>query len=265
MSISAEAAMVLLREAMEGLLHHELVAATIFEALGVYGGEMPNDGPELQHFVEGPLKRALLRKTDEATTSSVLILLAPILQNIQEAEPEEPKTDPQARPLVDEDPVTEPLARPTEPYVLVIASTEALERRLRLALGSKLDVATATGVVAMHAKILGHSPRLVIVDATEAPTFAPREILRALARNVPGAVTAVWGCYQPYAHDLADEQPEPAPMGLSVEEGVAPLLDLCRSFGMPLTEPRTDGMLRPTPAVGTLQPARRTVNTPPPE
>lgn len=254
--------MVLLREAMEGLLHHELVAATIFEALGVYGGQMPEDGPELQHFVEGPLKRALQRKTDEATARSVHVHLESILQNILRAPPEGPKTDPSMRPLLEEEPVTEPLARPTEPYVLVLASNEALERRLRLALGSKLDVATATGVVAMHAKILGHNPRLVIVDATEAPPFPPREILRALARNAPGAVTAVWGCFQPYAHELADEQPKPLPMGLEIEEGVAPLLDLCRSFGMPLTEPRVDGAMRPTPRIGAIEPARRNTPTP---
>lgn len=260
MALSADAAMMLLREAMEGLLQQELVASTIFEALGEYGGEMPVDGRELTAFVEGPLERALARAVDEDTAHSVKLHLRPILATIVRTEPppppEAPAPEPQAHVsfMVDED--TAPLSREGEAYVLVLAASEALERRLRLALGTDLDTGTANGVVSMHAKILGHNPRLVLVDATDPPPYSVAEVTRALSRNTRDAVTVVWGSDEPFAGELAAAV-ETAPVGLDVDEGVGPLLDLVRSFGMPATAPKVlDGQGRPTPRIGTVKAAR---------
>ncbi len=255
MGLSADAAMALLREAMEGILPQELVAETIFEALGEYGGDIPVDGRSLSAFVHGPLSRALERAVDAQSARSVAAHLAPILAMIVASELPPPPPPPPPPP---ED--TPPLFA-LQPYVLILASDDGLERRLRLALGDALDVATASGVVAMHAKILGHSPRLVVVDATAPPTFEPAEIARALARNVPGSLTAVWGAQGVYVDEVLRLAREPRPLGLDPAEGVGPLIDLARTFGTAahVGEPAAtgheravDGQQRPTPRIGTL-------------
>lgn len=278
--ISAEAVMQLLREAMTGFLVPELVSRTIFEALGEYGGSVPQRGEDLKTFVEGPLARALILRVDERTQRAVVASLRPILTDIIRSELPPPSAAalaaaPSALPEHDDLP-TAPRLTTSQPYVLLVASNRAMEQRLRLAVGPELGASTARTVVDVQAGLIARSPRLVLVDATDPPPLTHDVLARAILRNRLDALVVVWGATRPFARALlaALTDTEPLPIGLHEAEGVEPLLDLVRSHGMaespsrpppapvePARRAPSAAASRPTPRYGSLTPARRDPGT----
>jgi hypothetical protein len=272
MASPADAAMQLLREAMEGFLLPEDVSATIFEALAEHGAEIPGTGHELDAFVRGPLTRALETRLAPAELSAMISGIEPILRGMMaSAPPPKRRTQraasvPAGRPEDDEP--THPGPAPSEAFVLVLSQHDALQRRLELAVGSGLRATTAKNTVAVHAAVLGHSPSLSVVDATDPPHVAAAEAARAIRRAPEGSRIVVWGVESAYGREvmLAFEGKMPSPMGLSVEEGVEPLLDLVRAHGLPAgalaaakaaAKAAVPGRGRPTPRIGDLSRMRR--------
>ncbi len=281
MGLSADAAMQLLREAMEGLLVPDLVARAIFDALGEYGGNLPQRGKDLKTFVEGPLSRTLMRRVDEATRLAILERLRPIVEAIIQSEIPPPaavvpRVAIPAAPSSGFDQLpTERRLTQSHPYVLIVAGGRSMQVRLRLAVGASLEVSTVRNAVELHAAILARSPRLLLVDAADPADIAARELARALSRACVDSLVVVWGSTRPVGADVLSRLSDAAPpaIGLEEAEGVEPLLDVVRSHGMPHVEPRTFAKpaaerasppaapqghgSRPTPRYGDIPPARR--------
>ena len=268
MASHADAAMQLLREAMEGFLLPEDVALTIFEALAEHGAEVPGTGHELNAFVRGPLTRALEKRLGTPELRAMISGIEPILRGMMASAPpralarDQRPTPVPGAPTLDEVP-TQPGGGPTEAFVLVLSQNDALQRRLELAVGSGLRATTAKNTVAVHAAVLGHSPSLSVFDATDPPPVPAAEAARAVRRGPEGSFVVVWGVESSYGRDvmLAFEGKTPRPMGLALSEGVEPLLDLVRSHGLPAGAQRPPkdlpGRGRPTPRIGDIRRMRR--------
>lgn len=278
MGLSAEAAMQLLRESMEGLLVPDLVARAIFDALGEYGGNLPQRGKDLKTFVEGPLSRTLMRRVDQATRLAILDRLRPIVEAIIQSEIPPPsavvpRVSIPAAPSSGFDQLpTERRLTQSHPCVLIVAGGRSMQVRLRLAVGATLEASTVRNAVEVHAAILAKAPRLLLVDATDPADVPARELARALSRGCVDSLVVVWGSTRPAGAELLGRLSDvaPPPLGLEEAEGVEPLLDLVRSHGMPHVEPRTFARpaadpkaspsghgSRPTPRYGDIPPARR--------
>lgn len=263
--------MQLLREAMEGVLAPDLVARAIFDALGEYGGHLPQRGRELKTFVEGPLSRTLARRVDDELRQSILDRLRPIVEAIIQSEIPPPSPSirsvriPATAPMGLTDAPTERRLMSSIPYVLIVSAGKAMETRLKMALGETLGVSTARGAVDVHAAILAKSPRLLLVDATDPVDVPMRDLTRALARACPDSLICVWGATRPFGEKLLTTMAVavPPPIGLEEAEGVEPLVDLVRSHGMgepPRPEGERLGPLDLTPPYGThldLPPRKR--------
>jgi hypothetical protein len=239
---------------MEAFVRPELASRLIFEALGCYGDDLPESGEDFEDFVEQHLFAVLTKNLDESLRTGILESLQPILRNIKASELPPPTQEamqaeiPAAAEVpAGQDDVTEAGLAGAEPRVLVVASGHALERRLRMAVGWRLRVTTAPTLIDVKAAVFGLTPRVIIVDATDAPEIDPTELARAITLSSPESVHVVWGTGSHWSTFLMldmDQDRSARAMGLAVSEGVEPLIDVVRSYGLPPPPPPPEAVFK---------------------
>jgi hypothetical protein len=226
---SVDAALAVLRNAMEGLLVPEIVAEILFEAVADFT-ELPKDREQFQAFVHGPLTKTITRRLGADGCDAVLVRIhsvtdevAPILELEVEIGVEG-----------NEDPTSALNFKRSAACVMVFAASPALERQLRLAVGSRLVTFTASSQVDLHASLLARAPRLVVIDARDPAPIQAHQLGKILGFVRSDALVVVWHSESEYGAKvgMALQGASVPVVCIDARHGVEPLLDVVRSHGM---------------------------------
>lgn len=234
----------LIRQALEGAIASPLVSPVLFDALDLFGKELPETLEDLVLLVEGPLRQALASRVGETNASRISNEISGMLAGRRDPQP--PRSDEPFPPVSSLPPADEasgthrrereatrslPVLR--QPVtVMVISSGTSLVRRLQAALGPERVYAWP----AHHLQEIAHTfsagePAMALVDASDFPMVPPQDLARGLVDAPRTAVCALWAVDMPYGKKLSA-----AAVSLNVQlatisrsDGVEPLLDLIRS------------------------------------
>ena len=217
------AEIVVVREALQGVMNEETAIGVMFEALRDYG-RVPA-ASQVRDFVEGTLCKVLQRRFDDAESEAVLERLAALLEHVDQA--------PLELEITIEDDLSVTRTMPTafkEPVsALVVAAGDGFAQCLRLSLGMAAPV---TLRLVHDAETLRHDvfakfPLLVVIDAGDPPGIAPGVLVHALKGLPNHIVSVVWAGSTPYGRDVqAAVDSDVRCIVLDKSDGLEPLLDL---------------------------------------
>lgn len=115
--------------------------------------------------------------------------------------------------------------------VLIVASSFALAYRLEAALGpTHVATETVDDLRRLRVAVRELRPRVVVVDAIDAPALEPALLAEDIA--LPGVVCVVWGREMAYAKRVHDALDALEALGVSIarKDGIEPVVDLVRSL-----------------------------------
>jgi len=209
--------MILIREALEGLVEARTASAIVFDALG-RAEAIPQDVDGLILFLEGPLHECTSRQAGSNVAAS---LVERVLAMFRAGSP--------SRDVA----TTLQLPRGTGPVrVMVLSRNTILSLRLRAALGPDVvGVAAVCELGKARTAIERMGPEVLILDGVEPMVDDPAALSEVIALVPSPATRAIWGGELRWAAAavaaFAADQQEVTPVDR--REGVEPLLDLIRS------------------------------------
>lgn len=232
MTAPGRAEMVLLRQALEGVVAPELATALLFDALERAGGAPPTSLDGVRAFARGALADAARGRVPEGDTATILARLDRLLAREPSGDAEESidvEVDPDA--WRDEDPTATkqmPVVRKPVP-VVVISAGESFAERLVMCLGEDRVRAVPTGdEPALRKAVFAYSPLIVLVDGV-GPTSIDAGALAAALHDVPdSAMPVLWGSETGWSRSILPrlEAAGVRLVTLDRREGIEPLLDL---------------------------------------
>jgi hypothetical protein len=222
--------LVVLREALEGVVAPGLATQLIFEALELWAANAPETVADVRRFAEGPLDRVIRkRRLDEEATE-----LAGRLGRLFAHASIEPARD--DRPTV-EIPLPSAAGARTQQMlvvtervpVVVLANGNELAQRLTSALGRDRIVAfPVTSDATLTRAIEATGALVVVLDASSPARIGPQALRTALGSLRVGASVVIWGADTAngfaIARVLAGGRIRAITLGRG--EGTGPLLDL---------------------------------------
>lgn len=225
------AELVLLREALEGVVSPEVATALLFDALEISGRRPPQSLEEMRTFAEDALAEAVRRKVRDGEASQILKLVDDLFERAIEGDGVaiDVEVDPEA--WSDEKPcATTQMATVQRPVpVVVLAAEGAFAERLTACLGDDRVYAVAVADEAAFRKaVFAYSPLLVLLDATR-PVPIPEGPLAKALRGLPDtAMPVLWGAESEWARAAVPglEAAGVSMVTLERREGIEPLLDL---------------------------------------
>jgi len=224
------------RRSLEGLVDRDTATAAMLEALEQVPEERPSGIEPIKGFVRGPLSGALSRRM---SADSALRVCKGIEDAVHDWLAEEAASQLQGLPRRSQFPTLEVKPEQGPTRLVVVAGSERLTWRLRVAVGGdRLAAISASDLNALLDQLETLNPAIVLIDAHDPPLSAP-ESVAAMARGLSRKVLIVlWGQSEPYAIPLMDafERWRLRYTPLDRGNGVDPLLDLIRS--------RSSGSLR---------------------
>jgi hypothetical protein len=221
----------ILREVLEKDMSPANVSAVLFEALSSHGSDVPNTPEALRQLADESLKPALEKRLDAAKVEALMKKVHAALEE-DDGAPEISigQTSSAPPPSGREADATRAVPTTTTPVpVLVVAGSDAFERRLASALGPA-RVAPATAGTVHDIKRFRNSA-IVLVDATSFPPIEPVDLADELAGLPETTAKVIWGADLPYGRSVSSAI---EPIGTHVvritrADGIDPLLDLIRS------------------------------------
>lgn len=229
MAAPGRAEMVLLREALEGVVTPEVATALLFAALERAGGAPPGSLEEARGFARGALAETMRERVPEGDASRILQRIEERLAHPRGPESIDVDVDPDA--WGEEDPTaTKQMLVVRKPVpVVVISAGGSFAERLVMCLGEDRVRAVATGDEASLRKaVFAYSPLIVLVDGV-GPTSMDAGALTAALHDVPdSAMPVLWGSETGWSRSILPrfEGAGVRLVTLDRREGIEPLLDL---------------------------------------
>ncbi|UJR80068.1 hypothetical protein [Sandaracinus amylolyticus] len=229
---ATRAEMVLLREALEGVVAPEVATALLFDALEISGRKPPRSLEETRSFAEQALAEAVRRKVRPEDASQILQIIDDLFERAIEGDgvAVDVEVDHEAWEGASDPTATAQMAVVQKPVpVVVLGASDAFAERLTACLGE--DRVYAVPVVdeaAFRKAVFAYSPLIVLIDATSPAAVEPRA-LTAMLRGVPlSAMPVVWGSESGWGRAVLPglEDAGVPLVTLRREEGIEPLLDL---------------------------------------
>lgn len=229
---STRAEMVLLREALEGVVAPEVATALLFDALERSGKSPPSTLEETRAFAAHALADAIRRRESPEDASQILERIDAMFERAidgdgvaVDVEVDEAAFD------EDENPnATMQMAVVQQPVpVVVLGAGGTFAERLTACLGG--DRVHAVGVAeagAFRKAIFSYSPLIVLVDGTSPAAMEP-SVLTEMLRTLPdSAMPVLWGAETGWSRAvLPDLEAAGIPLVTLVRsEGIEPLCDL---------------------------------------
>lgn len=224
--------MVLLREALEGVVAPEVATALLFDALERSGRKPPATLEETRAFAEDALAKAVREKVRPEDASQILALIDDLFERAIEGdgvaidvEVDEVAFDDDASPNA-----TTQMAVVQKPVPVVVLGAESVfADRLTACLGR--DRVLAVGVSdegAFRKAIFAYSPLIVLVDGTSPAAMDPGALTGALRSLPHNAMPVLWGAESGWSRAVLPglESAGVALVTLVRSEGIEPLLDL---------------------------------------
>ncbi len=222
----------ILREVLEKNMSPANVSAVLFEALSSHGSDVPSTPEALRQLADRSLKPALEKRLDADMVGKLMKMVHEALDDDDDGTPEisiqqATSTPP---PRGREADATRAVPTTSTPVpVLVIAGSDAFERRLASALGpARIAPASASTV---HDIKRFRNSAIVLVDATNFPPIEPVDLADELAGLPETTAKVVWGADLPYGRGVvaAIEPIGTHVVSITRADGIDPLLDLIRS------------------------------------
>jgi hypothetical protein len=229
---SQRAEMILLREALEGVVAPEVATALLFDALEISGRKPPRTLEETRSFAEEALAEAVRAKVRPDEASQILRLIDDLFERAIEGDGVaiDVEVDEAAWSDGDEPNATTQMAVVQKPVpVVVLGGGAAFAERLTACLGD--DRVRAIGVVdeaAFRKAVFAYSPLIVLVDGTT-PTAMAAEALTGALRSLPhSSMPVLWGAESEWSRAVLPgiESAGVPVVTLARSEGIEPLLDL---------------------------------------
>ncbi len=224
--------MVLLREALEGVVAPELATALIYDALERSGRKPPSSLDEARAFAEQSLAQAVRAKVKPEDASQILTLIDELFGRAIDGDGAafEVEVD-EAAWGDDENPTaTTQMAVVHKPVpVVVLAASDAFAERLTACLGE--DRVYAVGVSeegAFRKAVFTYSPLIVLVDGSSPVAMDPVALTGALRALPNSAMPVLWGAESGWSRAMLPGLEAAGVSMVTIErgEGVEPLLDL---------------------------------------
>jgi hypothetical protein len=227
----ARAEIVLLREALEGVLAPEVATAILFDALA-QAEELPGSLHEMRAFVAGPLAHAVQARVrrDDATQVIRLVQGAIDAAIDRDGVDVEIEFDPTASASGIEGGATKPLSTMSMPVpVVVLAAQGNFAERLQLCLGEDRCYAVrASDPAALRKALFAQAPLVTVLDGTGNEGSDPDEVV-AVLRGAPHSVVPVlWAGDTPWGQRVRAHAPSRL-VSIDRAEGIEPLCDLVLS------------------------------------
>jgi len=225
------AELIVVREALEGVLSPTLATTLLFEALERWGAAPPETLEQVRAFAMGALDTAVRRRmlVDEADD------IRERLERLFAHAPKAASRDDEPTlkiPIKEIGATQEMLVAPQRVPVVLLASGTELADRLSSSLGRDRVAVFPVSTAETFTKALSvvEAP-IVLIDATHAPlldAYTARIALRALRA---GTTLVIWGSETLFGQQLAVmlEGGGPTPVELMTREGTSPLFDLVLS------------------------------------
>ncbi len=229
----ARAEIVLIREALEGVLAPELATAILFDALAL-APVAPSSLHEARSFVSGPLSEVVGRRVRPSEITQVIRLMQGAIDSAIDRDGVDVDIDfdPTASSSGVQSTETQQMSTIARPVpVVVFAVTGLFAERLELCLGEdRVYTVTVGDAAALRKSLFAQSPLLVVVDATASEHVEPERVLEVL-RGIPDNVVPVlWGGETKWGARLLALAPgRPQLVTLERSEGIEPLCDLILS------------------------------------
>jgi hypothetical protein len=234
------AELIMVREALEGVVSPTVATTLLFEALESSGTSPPTTLEEMRTFATGPLQDAVRRKLRDDDASQVRMRVSALFTRATDRRA--PGTASEVDVDVDldfggegEDGATSTavmtvVKRPVPVVVLSARSTFA--ERLVVCLGEdRVKTIPVTDEAALSKNVFAYSALVVVLDGA-APTPVDGASLAAALRRLPnGATTIVWASDAEGGTALANalDRAGASAVTLGRGDGIEPLLDLILS------------------------------------
>ncbi len=235
---AAHQEIVLIREALEGVMAPEVATAIIFDALA-QANTPPQGLHEARSFVDGPLSDVMSRRVRADDVTSIIRLMQGAIDAAIDRDglDVDVEIDALASASGEGSTETQQMSTITRPVpVVVVASGTTFADRLGLCLGEDRVYTTTVGTAAALRKALfAHFPMLVVFDASaigEIDAESIADVLRGFPDNV---VPVLWAGETAWGERLMAIAPRnsasrgPALVTLERKEGIEPLCDLVLS------------------------------------
>jgi hypothetical protein len=227
--------MVLIREALEGVIAPEVATAILFEALA-QSPAPPSGLHEARSFVTGPLTEAVRRRARSSDVTGITRLLQDTLDAAihRDGLDVEIEVDLAASsPGVDETQQMSTIERPVP--VVIVAAGPVFAERLRLCLGEdRVYTTTVSSSSALRKVLFAQLPMIVVVDGSS-PGDLDAESLAEVLRGFPDSVVPVlWSGETAWGERLLALAPRGGTRGAPIvtierSAGIEPLCDLVLS------------------------------------
>jgi hypothetical protein len=225
------AELVMVREALEGVVSPTVATTLLFDALESSGRPPPGSLEDMRVFVQGPLDAAVRRRLRESDALEIRDRLGTLFTRAIAGDSFELDVD------VDGDATggTETaqmtvVSRPVP--VVVLSAREAFAERLVVCLGEdRVKTIAVADDTALSKAVFAYSALVVVLDGA-APTAVDLAALAGALRRLPnGATTIVWASETEGGASICAglERAGAAAVTLGRADGIEPLLDLILS------------------------------------
>lgn len=233
---AAHQEIVLIREALEGVMAPEVATAILFDALAK-ANTPPSSLHEARTFVTGPLTDVMTRRVRPDDVASILRLMHGAIDAAIDRDgiDLEVEIDPLASAPGEGSTETQQMSTISRPVpVVVLATANTFSERLGLCLGEdRVYTSTVASAAALRKALFAQFPMLVVIDASSIGDVDP-EAVAEVVRGFPDSVVPVlWAGETPWGARLLALAPRTASarsvVTLDRKEGIEPLCDLVLS------------------------------------
>lgn len=223
--------MLLLREALEGVVAPEVATALIYDALELSGQRPPKSLEETRTFAEHALAEAIRRKVRADQASEILHTIDELFARAIDGDGVAVDVEIDHEAWDESDPTaTTQMAVVQKPVpVIVLGAGDTFAEKLVVCLGEDRVHTIAVGDEATFRKaVFAYSPLIVLIDGTSPAAVEPRT-LTAMLRGVPvSAMPVLWGAESGWSRAVLPglESAGVPLVTLTRDEGIEPLLDL---------------------------------------
>ncbi|MBN8614969.1 MAG: hypothetical protein J0L92_30500 [Deltaproteobacteria bacterium] len=233
---AAHQEIVLIREALEGLMAPEVATALLFDALA-QTGEPPRSLHEARSFVSGPLTSVMSRRVRPDDVTSILRLMHGAIDAAIDRDGVDVDVEIDSLASASGEGSTETqqmstIARPVP--VVVLAASASFSERLGLCLGEdRVYCSTVATAAALRKALFAQFPMLVVIDASSVGEVDADSVAEVVRGFPDGVVPVLWAGETPWGERLLSLAPRTASarnvVTLDRKEGIEPLCDLVLS------------------------------------
>ncbi len=232
------AELIMVREALEGVVSPTMATTLLFEALEASGRPPPRTIEQMRAFASGPLDHAVRQRLRDEDASQIRDQVDALFARALARSPRTASVEVELDVELDDEEQTDgtetaqmtTVARPVP--VVVLTAREEFADRLVLCLGhDRVKTIAVVDDAALSKAVFAYDALVVVLDGAS-PTSADAAAVAAALRRLPnGATTIVWGSEAAGGATLtkALDRAGAACVPLGRSDGIEPLLDLILS------------------------------------